>query len=384
MRRRLRELSRIVRPTLVGIVVATLVVPSAAVAAGPPPVAAVVPPQLLGTFGGDSSLPHDLNNAGEVVGQAQAVDGQIHAFRWHRGVLTDLGVLGEYSSGNAINERGVVVGTSQYRAVMWRGDAMTVLVDRNESGSAGAWDINDRNEVIGVRYLPTSYMYGQGFLWRNGHAVDLPGIGGDTYPAKINNRGEIVGFVETGQGATTNAALWRNGQLTVISPPGAIASLAHDINERGQVIGGMVTSSGTWHYFLWDDGVITDLGTLNTVGINNRGEIAGNPDGVADALPVRWHRGRVTELPSLGGIGSKANAINSVGAVAGYSGASDGRHGVVWTRTGRIIDLGPLKYGTHSGSVWYLNDRGLVAGVLGAPGGGSQAAVWDTAVADRR
>lgn len=380
MLRRLHRLRRIARLTSVGVVIGILVAPMAALAAAPPTM--VVSPQLVGDLGGNWVMPSDLNDLGQVVGLSVAADGQAHAFVWHRGVLTDLGMPGEHSSARAINERGVVVGRSQDRAVMWRNGAMTVLVDRTEAGPADAMDINDRNEVIGVRYLPTSYMYGQGFLWRNGRAVDLPGIGGDTYPVKINNRGEVVGFVVSSDLAATDAALWRNGQLTVIRPTGATVSMAHDINERGQVIGSMRMTSGSWHHFLWDRGVITDLGTLNTIGINNRGEIAGNFE---DAPPVRWRRGTTTALPSLGVEGdSQAFAINNAGAVAGHTGAPDGRHGVVWTGTGRVFDLGPLLHGIHVGSVWYLNNRGVALGVLGSTGDGLQAAVWDTAAARHR
>ncbi|TYB96590.1 hypothetical protein FXF53_21525 [Micromonospora sp. WP24] len=342
--------------------------------AGPSP--ATVAWRDLGTLGGSWSTPTDVNDAGQVVGTSATADGRSRAFRWQRGHLTDLGALGENSAATAVNERGEVVGSSDGRPVRWRNGSPIDLTA--VQGPAQALDVNDRGEVIGVRYTETSGMYGQGFLWRDGRSVDLPGLGGDSYPVTINNRGEAVGFVTTA--TTSEAALWRNGRLIRLGPPDALASMAHDINDRGQVLGSMrLDGDPNWHNFLWHDGVRTDLGAITTVGINSRGEFAGNPDGSLGTRPVRWHRGTSTELAPLGGDFAQASAINSAGRVAGQSSTADQQtHGVVWTRN-RIIDLGPLQHGASIGGVQFINDRGLVVGVLNPTGEGYRAVVWDTA-----
>ena len=68
----------------------------------------------IGTLGGTSSGPRDLNDRGAIVGNS-TLAGAIHphAFAWKDGVMQDLGTLGgAYSSAEGINDHGVIVGAS--------------------------------------------------------------------------------------------------------------------------------------------------------------------------------------------------------------------------------------------------------------------------------
>ncbi len=77
--------------------------------------------------------------------------------------------------------------------------------------------------------------------------------------------------------------------------PGGYESIAYGINNRGQVVGYSTTASGEYHAFLWEDGEMTDLGTL-------------------------------------GGAYSVAYGINSRGQVVGYSASASGVHAVLWSK----------------------------------------------------
>src|SRR5690242_17036672 len=68
----------------------------------------------LGTLGGSFSRGSAIDDAGVVAGSSAAPDGQPHGFVFSGGVLSDIGTLGgTYSFANAIDDGGQVTGTSQ-------------------------------------------------------------------------------------------------------------------------------------------------------------------------------------------------------------------------------------------------------------------------------
>ncbi len=92
----------------------------------------------------------------------------------------------------------------------------------------------------------------------------------------------MVGEATTASGAT-HAFLFDDGVMVDLGTlPGGTFSRAAGINDRGQVVGGATTASVALHAFLFEDGVMTDLGTLpggrssEALGINNRGQVVGN------------------------------------------------------------------------------------------------------------
>ncbi|WBY00662.1 hypothetical protein PE066_14460 [Ramlibacter tataouinensis] len=98
----------------------------------------------LGTLGGRQSSAEALNNAGQVVGQSDIALGsepRPHAFLWSGGTMRDLGTLGGPSSiATAINDSGQVVGrsalagTDRTHAFIWTADRGMVDLNTRVSG----------------------------------------------------------------------------------------------------------------------------------------------------------------------------------------------------------------------------------------------------------
>jgi probable HAF family extracellular repeat protein len=129
----------------------------------------------------------------------------------------------------------------------------------------------------------------------------------------LNESGDVSGRADF----PSRAFVFRDGVLTELPHLTAEPSIAHDINDVGQVVGAS----------------------------NARGDscpIFGAPDCVARA--VRWVNGSVENLGTLAEGGrSEATAINDLGHVTGTASVGDfsGGHAFVWTEATGMRDITP-------------------------------------------
>jgi probable HAF family extracellular repeat protein len=168
----------------------------------------------LGTIGGVASVARAINNRGQVVGESSVDEGG-HPFLWQHGVMIDLGSL-----------------------------------NGGFSGSQGTGTINDRGQVVGFSEDLDGNV--TAFLWQDGKLIDLgETLGGVASSATgINNRGQIVGVVDTE--TEGHAFLLHRGIVTNLGTLGGTISIAKAINNRGQVVGlSTIPGDGEFHAFLW-------------------------------------------------------------------------------------------------------------------------------------
>ncbi len=356
----------------------------------------------LGALAPGYSKPAAINNRGQVVGQSSAGGLAAHAFVWEKGVMTDLGTLGGlFSSAADINDAGQIVGhsytkteaggSSEIHAVLWHNGTITDLGHLG-GGYSEATDINAVGQIVGMSATAGADHRDRethAVLWDRGAIVDLGHLGGGYSEAvAINNRGQVTGLSATA-GGEIHAFLWEKGTLTDLGTLGGLFAMPTAINDRGQVVGMSTLEGGqpftggdhddeddgddpSTHAFLWEKGVMTDMGTLGgdfseATAISDATAVAGNSataDGYIRAFV--WKNGVMTDLGALPGGSSAATAINARGQVAGVSAVVAGgpQHAVLWDN-GRMIDLGTLGSGASPidySSASALNDAGQVAG----------------------
>lgn len=145
--------------------------------------------------------------------------------------------------------------------------------------------------------------------------------------------------------------------------------------------------------FIWQNGKFRDLGTLprrafsRAYGLNETGQVVGDSFSVSQALDgghvktraFLWQNGRLTDLGSLPGSNdSEARAINSRGQIIGYSyaqniktGEESLRHAFLW-QNGRMTKLGTLPGGRQSAAT-AINNHGQIVGYSTSKNGNKHA-----------
>lgn len=344
--------------------------------------------------------------------------------------LIDLGTLGGPSSGVAeaaqvLNNQGLVSGGADtgnldpfdplcfaescfvVHAFQWQNGVLADLGTLPGGASSFANWVNDSGASAGASQNglvdPLTGIPEQvAVLWHHGEIINLGTFGGAFSQANaINNRGEVIGFAQNailddfslvGLATQTRAFLWDKGVLSDLGTLGGPDAFAQYINERGQIAGfSYVDSTPTdttgvpaVHAFLWEDGGMLDLGSLGgnwaeVSNLNNRGQITGfmNLPGDESHHPFLWERGTLRDLGTFGGSNGGAAWLNDAGGVVGTADLpGDLLHNAFLWRNGVMTDLGNLGI-TSAGK--FINSKGQVVGASRVSRVPSQASafIWE-------
>ena len=237
-----------------------------------------------------------MNDRGQMVGAVFITNRRSHAALLENGRVRDLGTLPGHkaSSAGAISNSGLVAGTSYqggerssrdlWRAFLWQAGKMRDLgvLPGFAPGSTNctAVAVNDSGQVLGYCATAAGSLRMHGFLWEGGTMRDLGVLEREWIrPDLLNGRGQVVGAT-TVKGQYV-AFFWQNSKMTTLATPGGAVDEAAALNDKGQVVGDSRTKTGALHAFVWENGQMTDLGTLpgdtysHGVAINDNGQIVG-------------------------------------------------------------------------------------------------------------
>jgi probable HAF family extracellular repeat protein len=308
----------------------------------------------LGTFGGES-VATDINDIGDIAGWSYTTSGDMRAFRWRSGSMTDLG------SGYAasININSDVAGTSGGRAVVWHTYLAgliwkEVLFVPNPPSPAcdigsGAWAINDQGTIVGwggyggFGEPPCDWTWGDAVQWSFPSAMPTPTVrvyGWGLQLYDMNTAGASVGWSTF---FPYDAFRWQNGVTTEMPRPSPSSWPSGFYPSDGRLFGinngGLASGSWTFHdaagssrilAALWDGNPSESaiLGTLPTgtysiaYRVNDQGFVVGVGDMTFVRRPFfRWTSDRafiwhshfgMVELPTPAGASScEASSLNS-------------------------------------------------------------------------
>ena len=201
--------------------------------------------QALGTLGGRDSRALGINHKGQIVGSSDRADGMRHAFLFDGHTFTDLGTLpgGSFSQANAVNAAGHAAGVASRgpavkHAVLWRDGRLTDLGTLPHGTASSAQAINAKDQVAGYSETPDGY---HAFLVTQGRMQDLGTLGEEPSAAcGMNDLGAVVGSSGVSASAR-HAFLWQKGRMadlnTRIAPDSGWTLIqAYAINNAGQIV----------------------------------------------------------------------------------------------------------------------------------------------------
>ncbi|MGB7219190.1 MAG: PxKF domain-containing protein [Vicinamibacterales bacterium] len=315
----------------------------------------------LGTLGGGSSIAWAINDQGTLaVGASRTAANTQHAFAWTEAAgMTDLGTLGGISPGSyatGVNNGALVVGFSWRRtsndlsaSSVTHGFAWTASTGMVDIGTFGGDTypnaVNNNGLVVGTSYTEDNAT-SRPFAWtRADGLIDLGSLGGRFGEAlAVSDSGVVVGYSYTaGDVSYPHPFAWtqESGMIDLGTLGTGNGGYATAVNDDGVVVG-YTSSAGSnaIRAFVWSfpNGMV-DLDPVDTresyaTGISNDGLVVGNHlvDDSRGLYGFAWTpAGGMADLDPLGAPYSQIDKVTKSGIVLGFSwGPGGAGHATVW------------------------------------------------------
>jgi len=235
---------------------------------------------------GPTQWPLALNRHGTVVGKTADTE-QADVYR--DGAWTLLKARGTYSTAEAVNGAGDIVGEDGSKPVRWQHGHRRVLIGLGDGTAAG---ISDDGTIVGTY---TQHRKDRCYAWKDGVITDLGTLGGGRCNAyAIDPTGRYIGGMSSGAHFGGHAFI-RDAQgmhdLGVL--PNGYYSWVSGINRHGHAsLWADIDNSGDWAAAYWNGhaliqvpGVLPPGGESIAMGINGHDEmLVSGDDGAGHTL----------------------------------------------------------------------------------------------------
>jgi uncharacterized membrane protein len=191
-----------------------------------------------------------------------------------------------------------------------------------------ATGLNDLGDVVGYYWYPISY--DRAFVWTRDSGLitlDMPAGTRTSRAYDVSNGGQIVGTLDINDDGLSYLAFLSDGRAFEVlgTLPSGNFSEGLAINGAGAIAGYWGNNlSGPIHGFVWESGLMNDLGPVlgtpssRAYDIGSNGQLTGwMGSSFSDARGFVLIGGNVIELPTIpAGFTSEGEAINTHGQVA--------------------------------------------------------------------
>jgi hypothetical protein len=146
-----------------------------------------------------------INDRGQAAGYSGTCTTALHAISWENGIASPLPDLGNNGQAWGISEQGQIVGTvgsadgQTQTGAIWQNGKLTAVL-RVLPGDLGGIAFDSNSKVVVGAEWDSAFFWAHGFVYKDGVMTDLNAMIPAssnlfvTFPAKINERGEIGGM----------------------------------------------------------------------------------------------------------------------------------------------------------------------------------------------
>lgn len=263
------------------------------------------------------------------------------------------------------------------------------------TGDMATWEVNDLGHACGYGLAPNGLNDHAFFSIPGGDIVNIQPLnapaGGYSWGYGMNNLDQVVGYCNNETGTTFHAFLWSEstGTVDLGVPSWAVGdfSRAEGINDAGVVVGMVGSVPFNLRGCIWIGETEIEIPTFG--GVESRAKSVNDLHDVVGMARLESGKMRgfvvpsadvalMIELEAPEGGGAWATDINNKREVVGWGTNADGTyHALYWSLDAGMVYLQePIDEFGWQSFAYGINESGDIVGKLVDPGGENRACIW--------